>query len=702
MASLELKLLGGFEGRLSSGPAIELPTKKTQLLLSFLALSPGTAQPREKLASLLWSDRGDEQAHHSLRHSLSALRKAFAELRSPPLVADREKVKLDPAAVEVDALEFEKLVAAGTPESLARACALYRGDLLEDISTGDPPFEEWLFYERARLHDLAVQAFERLLAQRCEAGATAEAIETAQRLLRLNPAHEQAHRALVRLLADQGRRAAALEQYQHCRSALKRELDVAPGPETEELYQQILHRQGRRSWKALLPTSEQPSWRWSIAAAVAVVLVSAGALAVWLRPWGPDVAPASIEKMAFPLPDKPSIAVLPFESLSDEARYQRLADGITEDLINDLARYRDIFVIARNSTFAYKGKAVDVRQVAQDLGVRYVMEGSIQAGADSVRVTAQLIDAITGHHVWANRYDHPLEKIFAVQDELTQTVSAALAGHKGALSDEGRKIARRKQPENLKAYDLYLLGIESKHRYTVEDNRQAQQLFRRAIALDPGLARAYVGLAWSSLNDAYLGWSDSPGQALENFFESARKAVELDHTDAEAHLALSTAYLIAKSNAERSLSEIDRALSLSPNNADVLAQAAWNLGNLGQGRKALGLVQRAMRLNPNYPDWYDYALGVAAYYARDFKTSIAAMQRAQSQTTESRLYAAVSYAQLGDQENAAEQVAELLKLDPEFTAQKWLKAAPHLDRGAEAHFLEGAGKAKLPGTSSSP
>ncbi len=241
----------------------------------------------------------------------------------------------------------------------------------------------------------------------------------------------------------------------------------------------------------------------AIAAAVAVLLV-AGAAGAWHTFWRPSAPPAAVAEIAgsgaaqarpaLPLPDKPSIAVLPFDNLSGEARYQRLADGITEDIITDLSRFRDLFVIARNSTFFYKDKPTDVRQIARELGVRFVLEGSLQAQDERVRITAQLIDASTGNHVWSERYDRFLDDVFAVQDEVTQSIVAQLGGLYGAITRVGRDVARRKPSESLQAYDYYLLGIETTARFTKEDLKTAQELFRKALQLDPNFARGYVGL----------------------------------------------------------------------------------------------------------------------------------------------------------------------------------------------------------------
>jgi TolB-like protein len=253
----------------------------------------------------------------------------------------------------------------------------------------------------------------------------------------------------------------------------------------------------------------------------------------WYAFWQPAVVPpatvaeragsgAAEAKPALPLPDKPSIAVLSFDNLSGEARYERLADGITEDIITDLSRFRQLFVIARNSTFYYKGKPTDVRQIARELGVRYVLEGSLQADDDRVRITAQLIDATTGNHVWSNQYERPIDDAFAVQDEVTQSIAGQLGGLEGAIDRAGRELARRKPPESLLAYDYYVLGIEAKELFTKENNKRAQELFLKALELDPNFARAHIGLAHTYNIEIEMGFGDSYERSIDKWLEAAR------------------------------------------------------------------------------------------------------------------------------------------------------------------------------------
>ncbi|HYT89689.1 MAG TPA: AAA family ATPase, partial [Gemmataceae bacterium] len=242
MPSLSVMLLGGFEARLASGAAVSLPTKKAQALLAYLGIRPGQSHPRDKLAALLWGEKSDEQARDGLRHALVALRRALASAHPPPLRIEGQTLALDPLGVEVDVVTFEQQVAEGTPQALEQGAALYRGDLLLGFAVNEPLFEEWLVAERERLRELALEALARLLAEQSKAAGTQHAIQTAVRLLGLDPLQETVHRTLMRLYARQGRRGAALKQYQVCVGALQRDLGAKPEAETRHLYQELLRR----------------------------------------------------------------------------------------------------------------------------------------------------------------------------------------------------------------------------------------------------------------------------------------------------------------------------------------------------------------------------------------------------------------------------------------------------------------------------
>jgi adenylate cyclase len=450
--------------------------------------------------------------------------------------------------------------------------------------------------------------------------------------------------------------------------------------------------------KAVAQTRYRTWWRRPAAgAAVAALAIAVIGIMVW-QPWAPDVRPASVERMALPLPDKPSIAVLPFDNLSGDAERERLVDGITEDIITDLSRYPDIFVIARNSTFTYKGKAVKVQQVAEDLGVHYVLEGSIQTDDGRARVTAQLIDALTGHHVWAERYERPLDDIFKLQDELTTAIVGAITGYSGQIANAEREIVRRKPPGSLTAFDYYLLGAEHKARFTKEDNSKAKAFLQKAIDLDPDFARAYVALAWSHVQDFEQGWTPSAAESVDKFRAVTLKAVQLDGTDAEAQLQLAMIYSWDDDIAG-ALRATRRAMELGPSNADVLTLAGWTLlyitdpGNAGE---AVSLIERAMRLNPANPGWYGYALGFSQYFANRFEESIATLQRLRPATFQLRLYLAANYGLLGRDKEAAEIAESLLQENPQFSAREYAETIGIVDKKALAHFLDGMRKAGMP------
>jgi Tfp pilus assembly protein PilF len=276
-------------------------------------------------------------------------------------------------------------------------------------------------------------------------------------------------------------------------------------------------------------------------------------------------------------------------------------------VITDLAHFRDLDVIARNSVEVYKGKPVDIRQVGKTLDVRYVLEGSIQRQADRVRVTAQLIDAASVAHVWSQRWDRPTQDVFAVQTELAEAVAAKLGGYTGTITAAGRETAKRKRPQDLSAYDLYLLGIEAKHRLTKESVEEAVRLLKQSLAIDPKFARAWTGLAWSY--QVLRGFAEDTPELRQAGMDAARRAVDLDPADAEAHAAL--AHMVgATGDLVHTEAEFDKALDLNPNSADLLTWYAGWANSFGKGDKGAEAADRARRLNPNMPTW---ALGLYRY-----------------------------------------------------------------------------------------
>jgi TolB-like protein/class 3 adenylate cyclase/Tfp pilus assembly protein PilF len=421
---------------------------------------------------------------------------------------------------------------------------------------------------------------------------------------------------------------------------------------------------------------------WRMAAATGgLVLVLAGA-AWWLWPTTSEVV------------NKPAIAVLPFANLGGDAATGRLADGITEDVITDPARFRDLTVIARNSTLKYKDQPADLREVGRELGVRYVLEGSIQHAGERVRVTAQLIEAGSGGHVWSERWDRPADDVFAVQSELAEQVANKLGGY-GVVAQADRTEAKRKRPENLTAYDLYLLGVELKHRQlSREDLEQARDLLDRAIALDPKLARAYVARGWVDILLTNYGapWEEHI-RAMEIH---ARSALALDPQDAEAHVVLAEA-LFGQGRYGESVAEYDKALAINPNSADILQFSAGNLAQMGQVERAVELADRAMQLNPNYPGYYSFALCPVYFFGQRFADVVAVVdklpevQRYLIQLT----FLAASLAELDRNEEATAAAAALRAQQPGASAELAVNTGSLLDSQRDV-LVDGLRTAGLP------
>jgi len=393
--------------------------------------------------------------------------------------------------------------------------------------------------------------------------------------------------------------------------------------------------------------------------------------------------------------DKPSVAVLPFDNIGHDAKWERLADGLTEDIITDLAHSKDLIVIARNSTEVFKDKPVDIRAVGRDLNVKYVLEGSIQSVDERIRVSAQLIDATSGSHVWSERFDRPATDLFAVQNEVTGKIAATLIVAEGAVAEAERELLRRKPPANLTAFDTYLLAMEAKHKVTKESLEEAERLFNKAIELDPHLARAYYGLATVQMYLVDLGLTPVIDDALSKMMTAARKSVELDPDDGNSHLALGGAYGYAGKIAQAT-AELNKAESLSPSDADLLLVIAWSLCTFGETQRALTLADRALQLNPHYADWYNQGLAIVYFFGEQHDQAVKYGSLIREPMAPDYAYLAMANAYLGRTEDAKAATDNVIKLDPAWNAERYLgERGGYPEKQAEL-FVEGARKAGLP------
>ncbi|MCH9012227.1 MAG: adenylate/guanylate cyclase domain-containing protein [Proteobacteria bacterium] len=398
-----------------------------------------------------------------------------------------------------------------------------------------------------------------------------------------------------------------------------------------------------------------------------------------------------------PVTDKPSIAVLPFINMSGDAEQEYFSDGITEDLITDLAKITGLFVASRNAVFRYKGQAVEPKQVGRDLEVRYLLEGSVRKAGDRVRITAQLIDPRTGYHLWAERYDRDLTDIFALQDEITEKIVAALEVK--LTEGEQERVASR-YTENLEAYDYFLRGRAYHARATKEATAQAREMFERAIELDPSFAGAYAILSHTHFRDWLFQWSED-SQPLDRVVKLAKKAVALDDSLPLAHTYLAYAYVWRKQHDE-AIAEGQRAIDLDPNFAEGYARLGHILILAGRPQEGIDLVRKAMRLDPHYPFTYLFYLGHAYYAMEKYEEAIAALKKGFTRNPDlmvSHLVLAVIHSELGRKEEARAEVAETLRISPRASMEGQRERMPFKDQAVLERYLNALRKTGLPETS---
>ena len=413
---------------------------------------------------------------------------------------------------------------------------------------------------------------------------------------------------------------------------------------------------------------------------------------------GMDVSSRSTRPY-LPLPDKPSIAVLVFTNMSGDLGQDYFSDGITEDIITDLSRFSELLVIARNSSFQYKGKSVDIRQVGGELGVRYVLEGSIRRAGERIRISAQLIDATTGAHLWANRYDRKLDDTFAVQDEVVRTIVAVLAVQVNRAETE-RALA--KSPAVWLAYDHYLRAAHTlalfNSSFSKAELLQARRGLERALAIDPNYARAHAALSRSSMELWVRRWDDDCPwtAAIDGAYQSAREAVRLAPNLSDAHVALGWALSLMRQH-EAAITEFERATELNPNSTDY--HFAFALLVAGEPAKAIQTLEAHMRLDPFYQPRTTAMLGFAYYLLGRYLHALPHLQEAASRAPNyghGRRYLAATYAQLGQLDRARDEATEALRIEPWFTINQGIFARLSKRPEDAEHFSKGLRKAGFP------
>ena len=441
------------------------------------------------------------------------------------------------------------------------------------------------------------------------------------------------------------------------------------------------------------------SKRWRLAAiiGVAVLVLGGGAFALWtfnLRSKSARMEIASEESMAFPLPEMPSIAVLPFVNLSGDPEQEYLADGITDTLITAISKTPNIFIIASNSTFTYKGKPIKVSQVAEELGVRYVLEGSVQLSGNRLRISSQLVDALTGHQIWAERYDRTMDDFFAVQDDITKKIITAL---RVKLTEGEQARVYDKTTDNLDSFLKFLQGTSFFFRFNIESNMLAQQMFEDAIDLDSKNAAAHTLLAWTHVMEVRYGSSISPSKSLERAVELAQRALVLSDGQDATHSLLGHIHLL-KGQYEKAIAEAELAVVLNPNSADAHAHLGMTLNYLGNGLQAIPSLQKAIRLNPIPPNWYLHTLGDAYRLTGEYEEAITVYKRVLHRNPDD-IFAhtglVLTYSLLGLEEEANTAAENALKMDPKLSFENYVKALPFKSQLDREHLIDALHKVGL-------
>ena len=419
-------------------------------------------------------------------------------------------------------------------------------------------------------------------------------------------------------------------------------------------------------------------------------------------PPAPKMEVASKEKMAFPLPDVPSIAVLPFVNMSEDPKQEFFCDGMTEEIITALSKVPGLFVIARNSTFTYKGKPVKVKQVSEELGVRYVLEGSVQRSGDRIRINAQLIDALTGRHIWAESYDRDLKDIFALQDDITLKV---LTGVQAKLT-LGAEVVRAQQKygekyyggkKGLNCYLKIMEGTDYADRRTVEDNNVARRIAEDALATCPGVPTAYLLMGYVHSVDYWIGSTRSPQESIEKGIELVQKALALDDTLAEAHGLLGFLYT-QKREYDKGIAEGERAVALNPGGATVLVQYAASLNFSGRSEEAILLAQKAIRLDPSGSQQNYNTLGNALMFTGRYEEAVSAYKKSLQHAPNliwTHIQLTATYSMMGREKEARAEAAEVLRINPKFSLDFWAKRALVRDESIRDKIFTALRKAGL-------
>lgn len=703
-AGVQVYALGSFRVLVGGAPLAfdqRGQPKPMELLKALIALG-GENVPEQRLSDALWPDADGDAAHQNFASTLHRLRALVGSetltLRNRALSLQRGQCWVDALAFAQEARKLSAALTADDPDGAgqiaSRALALYAGPFLD--GEFEPPE---IASARERLHAAFLRVVRDMAAYWCRQGAPRQAIELYRRGLEADEVAEEFHQGLMRCCLATGRIAEGIAAYRRCREVMGATVNVQPSAETERIHQALRAAQataGEASVSAAaLAGSGTPAFaggasalgaagasrrRWLLLAA-GVVLLAAVATGVWqaYRSWASQRAVAELKRTAaLSFPGKPSIAVLALANLTGDPKKDYLSDGITETVLTHLARNGALFVVARSSSFAYKGTPVDVRAVGRELGVRYVLEGSLQEATDRLRIAAQLIDASDGHHVWSQLYDRPMADLFAVQDDIALNIAnqlnVTLVRGEWARSD-------LHATRNLEAYDLFLRAQNLALTYEKEPTLRAAELLKQALALDPGYARAMGLLGWQYLLAVRYNWAPDSAGALQEAEALANRALAIE-PDVNAYTLLAR-LRTRRGQYDEAIAVGRKALELEPNNAWAHSVQAWSYVLADRAEEAIPHVRRAVRLAPHTPLVFQFVEAKAYYLAGRYQWAVEAYKRVLANPAPSRnlkrfarLDLICVYVILGRLDEARQEAAPY-RTDPDYAVHRYVEEKEH-------------------------
>ena len=682
--TVRLKLFGEFQAWIGDRP-VDLRLKRARLLLAYLALAPSARASREELMTLLWSDRDEPQARQSLRQTIAVIRRAFSTAKFDVLQSDLRTVSIDLNAVESDALTFRRLARENAEKHAEQAAALYTGDFLGSLVVRDPLAEDWISERRAELQSSLLRCLVSLQAAHVRLERHEAVEQVASRILEIDPLNEEAHRALMTVYLARGQRSLAFRQLQRCRKSLLRDLSVTPASETEDLM-----RCSARGQIARVVMIQQP-------AEVDGRQVS-NLLGVSERA-GEILLPARNGRHHAKA-RAPSLIVAPFDVLGHGPRADLLAYGLVDDLVVDLSRFSNLLVIPPGPAAILNLQPIDPSVVGSTLEVRYVLTGSVQETDDRVRVTAMLLDAENGRALWAERYDRRFIDFFGVRDDLARRIAVSASSYADAADYERLK---QRDTNHFDAWELCTLAQRKFLSFTPSNNAEARSLFSRALALDPGFARAAVGMGWTHVEDYCFRWSSDPQHSLQQAHHLACQAEIAEPRHYRVRYLLSYIQYFRRQLAEAT-DECARARADNPNDPELLFHEGFMMACSGRAESGFNRAEEAMCLNPCHPDWFHYIYGIVALEAGRYETSLAALTRYIDLTggpfvglKASALRFRVAANALSGRLHAAQQdAAGFLTADPNFRVHAYARNLARIDPSSIERMASALRSAGLP------